>query len=66
MCWMITDVQGDDIDYLINTDIRCWIDIEFWSPDVATKILPNINVLWRCVSAGIRLSWRNYYNFNFS
>ncbi len=39
-------------DNQINNDIRRWIYIEFWSPDVATKIQPNINILCRCVPAG--------------
>ncbi len=26
------------IGHQINIDIRCWIDIEFWSPNVATEI----------------------------
>ncbi len=40
------------IGHQINIDIRCWIYIEFWSPDVATKIEPNIAILWRYVPAG--------------
>ncbi len=39
-------------DNQINNDIRRRIYIEFWSPDVATKIQPNINILCRCVPAG--------------
>ncbi len=36
----------------INIDIRCWIDVEFWSPDITTKMYLNINVLCCCVPAG--------------
>ncbi len=26
------------IGHEVNIDIRCWIDIEFWSHDIATKM----------------------------
>ncbi len=41
------------IGHQINIDIKHWIHIEFWSPNAATKILPNVNILWCCVPAGI-------------
>ncbi len=44
------------IGHEINIDIRSWIDIVFWSPDIA-----NINVLWRCVPAGC-----DYAKYKFS
>ncbi len=48
---------------VLDINLTLTLDIEFWSPDVATEILTNINVLWRCVPlvyllGSFRLIWK--------